>query len=66
MGGFIRLPQTGLYSVNEISYKVGYKNCNCIIKLFKAYIGVTPKQYCLILKRSDTSNDVRVKILITM
>lgn len=52
----IRLLQTGLYSVKEISYKVGYKNCNYFIKLFKAYTGVTPKQYCLMHKSNDTGN----------
>ena len=43
----IRLLKTGSYSVKEVSTKVGFKNCNYFIKLFKSYTNVTPKQYCI-------------------
>ncbi len=43
----IRLLKTGKYTVKEISDKVGFRNCNYFIKIFKQSTGVTPKQYCI-------------------
>lgn len=43
----IKLLKTGKYSVKEISDKVGFRNCNYFIKIFKQSTGVTPKQYCV-------------------
>ncbi|MFQ8730023.1 MAG: helix-turn-helix domain-containing protein [Enterocloster bolteae] len=32
-------------SVNEISYSVGFQDARYFSKLFKKYVGITPKDY---------------------
>ena len=48
-----RLLRTGMYSIKEVSAKVGYRNCNYFIKLFKTYTNLTPKQYCLLVEDDE-------------
>ena len=38
------LKETG-YSVDQISYKVGYENCESFIRQFKKLTGKTPAEY---------------------
>lgn len=47
----IRLLDTGRYTVNEVGLRVGYKNSNYFIKVFKSHTNLTPKQYCVQLKK---------------
>lgn len=39
-------------SVTEVCYDLGFENISYFIKIFKAYYGVTPKQYALRFKNS--------------
>lgn len=53
MNEAIRLLSTTQYSVKEICTKVGYRNCNYFIKLFKTYTKVTPKQYRIVMNNKN-------------
>ena len=43
----LQLTHQGQLSVTQLAYEVGYENVSYFIKEFKAYVGVSPKQYLL-------------------
>jgi AraC-like DNA-binding protein len=40
--------------IKNVSYEVGFEDCNYFIRVFKHYEGITPKQYQQLINKNSS------------